>query len=132
MVVWLSKTIDNSIVQLQLSNASAPDDGIYWCGPVSGNKSQGVNISVTVAGNNLVYFHFDIIYTYWDFFWYDFNAVYWKNYGHHVNIRTPPNLKRKTKLNIELSHIHAWINYKLKEKCFKKSSKCFEPRGNSG
>ena len=61
MVVWLSKTIDNSIVQLQLSNASAPDDGIYWCGPVSGNKSQGVNISVTVAGNNLVYFHFDVL-----------------------------------------------------------------------
>ena len=61
MVVWLSKTIDNSIVQLQLLNASAPDDGIYWCGPVSGNKSHGVNISVTVSGNNLVYFHFDVL-----------------------------------------------------------------------
>ena len=31
------------------------------CGPVSGNKSQGVNISVTVPGNNLVYFQFDVL-----------------------------------------------------------------------
>ncbi|RMX48969.1 hypothetical protein pdam_00008311, partial [Pocillopora damicornis] len=36
---------------LQLLNASAPDDGIYWCGSVSGNKSQEVNISVTVAAS---------------------------------------------------------------------------------
>ena len=53
---WLfdrAKKIDDSTVQLQLLNASAHDNGIYWCGPVSGDKSQGVNISVTVAGNNL-------------------------------------------------------------------------------
>ena len=94
MVVWLSETIDNSIVQLQLLNASAPDDGIYWCGSVSGNKSQEVNISVTVAGNNLVCFHFDV-YLLGIFFWYEFNAIYCKNYGHRVNIRTPPNLKER-------------------------------------
>ncbi|CAH3031117.1 unnamed protein product [Pocillopora meandrina] len=49
---WLfdrAKKIDDSTVQLQLLNASAHDNGIYWCGPVSGDKSQGVNISVTVA-----------------------------------------------------------------------------------
>ena len=29
--------------------------------PDSGNRFQGVNISVTVSGNNLVYFHFDVL-----------------------------------------------------------------------
>lgn len=43
------KQIDKSTVQLQVLNTSTLDNGFYWCGLISGNKSQGVNISVTVA-----------------------------------------------------------------------------------
>ena len=52
---WLSRSvqkIDNATVQLRLFDTSSSDNGMYWCGPISGNKSQGVNISLTVAGNN--------------------------------------------------------------------------------
>ena len=43
--------IDTAAVQLTLLNTSSDDNGIYWCGPKLGHMSQGVNISLIVAGN---------------------------------------------------------------------------------
>jgi len=43
--------IDTATVQLTLSSTSSKNNGIYWCGPKLGNMSQGVNISLIVAGN---------------------------------------------------------------------------------
>jgi len=51
---WLFSEVrhmDNSTVQLILSSTSSDNDGIYWCGPRLGNMSQGVNMSLIVAGN---------------------------------------------------------------------------------
>ena len=50
---WLDhevQQVDSSTVQLKLSNTSRINNGFYWCGPKLGNTSQGVNISLTVAG----------------------------------------------------------------------------------
>ena len=43
--------IDTTTVQLTLSSTSSKNNGIYWCGPKLGHMSQGVNISLIVAGN---------------------------------------------------------------------------------
>ena len=51
---WLdheAEQVDSATVQLKLSNTSRIDNGLYWCGPKLGNTSQGVNVSLTVAGN---------------------------------------------------------------------------------
>ena len=44
--------IDSTTIQLKLPNTNKNNSGIYWCGPKSGKKSQGVNMSLTVAGKN--------------------------------------------------------------------------------
>ena len=44
--------VDSTTIQLKLSNASQNDNGIYWCGPKSSKASQGVNMSLTIAGMN--------------------------------------------------------------------------------
>ena len=43
--------INTAKVQLTLSSTSSENNGIYWCGPKFGHMSQGVNISLIVAGN---------------------------------------------------------------------------------
>ena len=51
---WLDhevELLDSSTVQLKLCNTSRLNNGLYWCGPKLGNTSQGINISLTVAGN---------------------------------------------------------------------------------
>jgi hypothetical protein len=51
---WLDhevEEVDSATVQLKFSNTSRINNGIYWCGPKFGNTSQGVNVSLTVAGN---------------------------------------------------------------------------------
>lgn len=51
---WLNhgvEEVDSATVQLKLSNTSRINNGLYWCGAKLGNTSQGVNISLTVAGN---------------------------------------------------------------------------------
>jgi len=51
---WLGhevEQVDSSTVQLKLSNTSRIYNGFYLCGPKLGNRSQGINISLTVAGN---------------------------------------------------------------------------------
>jgi len=45
------KHIDTAMAQLTLSLTSSKNNGIYWCGPKLGHMSQGVNISLMVAGN---------------------------------------------------------------------------------
>ena len=48
-----AQQVDSSTVQLKLSNTTTTDNGVYWCGPLFiSNKSQGVNISLIVAGKN--------------------------------------------------------------------------------
>ena len=42
--------IDNATVQLTLSSTTSENNGIYWCGPKLGHMSQGVYISLIVAG----------------------------------------------------------------------------------